>query len=298
MGKKRRKKGDHGGHHGGAWKVAYADFMTAMMAFFLLMWLINMVPTEKKKKLEGYFKEFSVFEKGGAWDDRITEGTRPGVTMKIVDAESQTNDLTTPPQKEASQAEQQLLERIRADIENKLAGIKDQVLVDTFDGGVRIQVVDKQGASIFPLGGVALSSDGKKVLQVVAENLRTVGDRIAVEGHTDALSYASGRYTNWELSTDRASAARRELESNGVNPDCLVRVAGYAATQPLVKDDPLDPRNRRISIMVFTSAPCKPPAGTSPAAAGSGIVPVPKAGEANLPTPTLPPITLPKVPNR
>ncbi len=292
MAKKRRKKVEHGGHHGGAWKVAYADFVTAMMAFFLLMWLINMVPTEKKIKIAGYFKEFSIFDKGGAWDERSSEGTRPGVTMKIVDADTSTSSLPAPPSKDTAAADQALLSSLRKDIETRLGGVKDQVLVDTFDGGVRIQLVDKQGSSLFPLGGTQLSPDGKKVLQVVAENLRNTGDRLAVEGHTDALSYANSKYTNWELSTDRASAARRELELNGINPDCLMRVAGYAATQPLVKDDHLDPRNRRISIMIFSNSPCKVARPATPAAPASSL----KPGEGTLPPPTLPPITLPRAP--
>jgi chemotaxis protein MotB len=272
--------------------VAYADFVTAMMAFFLLMWLINMVPTEKKVKIAGYFKEFSVFDKGGAWDPRVSEGTAPGVTMKIIDTDTSSSSLPAPPSKDTASAEQALLNSLRKDIETRLGGVKDQVLVDTFDGGVRIQLVDKQGSSLFPLGGTQLSQDGKKVLQVVSENLRAAGDRLAVEGHTDALSYAGARYTNWELSTDRASAARKELEVNGINPDCLVRVAGYAASQPLVKDDPLDPRNRRISIMIFSNSPCKamkPEANAGPATTL-------KPGEGTLPPPTLPPMTLPRVP--
>lgn len=291
MAKKRRKKGEHAGHHGGAWKVAYADFVTAMMAFFLLMWLINMVPTEKKAKIAGYFKEFSVFDKGGAWDSRVSEGTAPGVTMKIVDTDASSSSLPAPPSKDTAASEQALLSSLRKDIEGRLGGVKDQVLVDTFDGGVRIQLVDKQGSSLFPLGGTQLSQDGKKVLQVVAENLRSAGDRLAVEGHTDALSYTSAKYTNWELSTDRASAARRELEVNGINPDCLTRVAGYAATQPLVRDDPLDPRNRRISILIFSGSPCKV-AKPEPAAGTTTL----KPGEGTLPPPTLPPITLPRNP--
>ena len=233
-----------GGHHGGSWKVAYADFVTALMAFFLLMWLITMVAPERRARLATYFKHFSIFEKSGS---SIME------KREAILSESG-GEITIP--KELYQATgkgmtpEQLHERLREETERKLAEVKDQVIVEVFEGGVRIQLVDNAGQPVFPLGGSALTAVGHRMLEVVAGGIRDVPNKIAIEGHTDALTYSSSRYTNWELSTERASAARKELETFGVDPDRLAQVSGYAATRPLIRENPNDPRNRRISIII------------------------------------------------
>jgi chemotaxis protein MotB len=147
---------------------------------------------------------------------------------------------------------QDFKEKLRREIETKLADVKDQVLVETFEGGVRIQMMDKDGSPMFALGSAELTPTARRIIKVITENIRDTENPIAIEGHTDALPYAGNRYTNWELSTDRASSARREMEANGLAQERLVRVAGFAATDPLIKENPYDPRNRRISILVYT----------------------------------------------
>lgn len=244
--KKVKKKG-HEGHHGGSWKVAYADFVTAMMAFFLLLWLISMVAPEKRARISEYFRTFSLFEKSGSSmlleshgqivGDPSGEVARFGKDVNRADA--------------GALAAETLKEILKREIEKKLSDVKDQIMVDIFEGGVRIQIVDKEGKPMFPLASAEPTPDAKRILQVIAENIKDIDKKIAIEGHTDALSYSTNRYTNWELSTERASSARKELENNGLNPDMLTRVAGYAATDPLIKDDPHDPRNRRISIILL-----------------------------------------------
>lgn len=244
--KKVNKKG-HEGHHGGQWKVAYADFVTAMMAFFLLLWLISMVSPEKKAVLAVYFKDFSLFDKSGTsmfMEDQGGLMRSPKADISGHESDFQRLDADT-------MSAQDLKDRLKMEIEAKLSDIKDQIIVDIFEGYVRIQIVDKEGKPMFRLGSSELSVDAKKILKVLSDNIKDSGNRIAVEGHTDALSYSSSRYTNWELSTERASAARKELEHNGLNPDKLNRVAGYAATDPLIKEDPNDARNRRISIILM-----------------------------------------------
>jgi chemotaxis protein MotB len=139
---------------------------------------------------------------------------------------------------------EKLQEKLKQEMQAKLKGLEDQIMVEVFPGGVRIQLVDKAGQPIFPLGGSVPTEIGRKMLTAVAGSIKDVPNKIAIEGHTDALSYSSNRYTNWELSTERASAARKELETSGLNPDSLALVAGYAATQPLIKDNPNDPRQR------------------------------------------------------
>ncbi|MBA4373723.1 MAG: hypothetical protein C0402_12795, partial [Thermodesulfovibrio sp.] len=156
-------------------------------------------------------------------------------------------------------------EKIKNEISSKLSDVQDQIMVDLFEGGVRIQLVDKDGQSLFPVGAAEPSAKAKKILVVIAENIKSLGNKIAIEGHTDALNYSTTRYTNWELSTERASAARKELEKSGLDPDKLVMVAGYASTAPLIKDNPNDPRNRRISIILLNNKPAAAPAGAQQA---------------------------------
>lgn len=243
---KKVKKVQGEGHHGGSWKVAYADFVTAMMAFFLLMWLITMVSPEKRARIAAYFKHFSLFEQGGSSFMESPPGIMKesaGDAMKVPhELYGKGSDLMS---------KEDLKEKLKKEIEEKLATVKDQIMVDIFEGGVRIQVVDKEGNSMFERGSANLSPHAKRILSVIAENIKDLNNRVAIEGHTDAISYASNKYTNWELSTDRASSARKELEDNGLSPDRIARVAGYAATEPLVKDNPNDPRNRRISIILL-----------------------------------------------
>ncbi len=246
--KKVKGKGHGGGRHGGEWKVAYADFITAMMAFFLLMWLIAILAPEKKKTMAQYFKDVSIFENTGAgfFEKKIGIMGEAG-TLKT---KGRQGDFIQPGREE-------FLDKLKKDIETKLAEVKDQVLLEVFEGGVRIQMVDKEGNPMFALGSPTLTDSAKKIIKVIGSNIKELGNDVAIEGHTDALSYSSNRYTNWELSTERASAARKELESEGLNPNRLTRVAGYAAKIPLIIGNPNDSRNRRISIVLLFNSNCK-----------------------------------------
>jgi chemotaxis protein MotB len=249
--KKIRKKG-HGGGHGGAWKVAYADFVTAMMAFFLLMWLLAMVSPEKRAGVSYYFKHFNVFDKAGLSfvETKITPKVslmdnqalgKPELSLKIEEEEEK-----------ALKSGEALSEYLKKEIEAKLSDFKDQIVIDTFEGAVRVEILDKETGTMFPLGSAEISTNGKRILKIISPAIITSGRKIAIEGHTDALVFAaSHKYSNWELSTERASAARREMERNGLPPEMLIRVTGYAATEPLVKSNLYDPRNRRISILMF-----------------------------------------------
>lgn len=263
---KKIKKTGHSGAHGGSWKVAYADFVTAMMAFFLLLWLISMVSEDKRARVSQYFKEFNLFDKSGqsfVMDNEVIKSR-----IEIVDSQdagdeasgedsADTSDIS-PVGNDAGMGNGMentadgIKERLKREIELKLANMKDQVLVDIYDGAVRIEVVDKKGGTVmFTSGSREMTDEGKRALRVIAETINNVRGKIAIEGHTDASTYAGSQYSNWELSTERASAARRELENSGMSPDKLIRVAGYAATEPLIKEDAFDPKNRRISIRVF-----------------------------------------------
>jgi len=250
---KRVKKKGHGGAHGGSWKVAYADFVTAMMAFFLLMWLITMVSPEKKAQVSHYFRSFSIFDKSGTSLLDMQNAPPPIVgTSPIPELVSQ-DEVKGDPSRATAQFEEKMKEEMRT----RLSEFKEQIMIEQFDGGVRLELTETDGHPMFPSGRNELTAEGKRVLQVISENLQQNNAKIAIEGHTDSKGFASNRYSNWELSTERASAARRELEKNGLTQDRLVRIAGLAATQPLIRDNPEDPRNRRISIFLF-SDPASP----------------------------------------
>lgn len=238
--------------HGGSWKVAYADFVTAMMAFFLLLWLITMIAPEKRARVAEYFKNFSIFRESGqsimkrssnVFDESGANSSKVSLELRKRFENSSAN---SPVQM------QQMLKKL---ILQKLGDVKDQIRIDMYEGGVRIQIMDKKGRPMFDSGSGNPTPDAKRILGVIGEFLKSAPNKVAIEGHTDALPYVHGAYTNWDLSTERALEARRLLIGDGLNPARVSRVAGYAETVPFVKDDPLDPRNRRISIIVlFESA--------------------------------------------
>jgi len=161
---------------------------------------------------------------------------------------------------------------LKAAIEEQLKSLKDQVILDIVDGGVRIQIVDLEGRPMFPSGSAEPNEKCRQIIKVVSENIKDFSGRIAVEGHTDASPFKKSGETNWELSTARASSARKELEHDGIDPDKIARVVGYADTEPLIKENPADLRNRRISIILLAGRPkaASQAAGATPATGASG----------------------------
>jgi chemotaxis protein MotB len=232
----------HAEHHGGSWKVAYADFVTAMMAFFLLLWLLSMISPEKRIALSQYFKEFSIFKEQG---EKVTPGG-----LGILDKKGIGSVRGITPGRMEAMSPEKLKTKIRAAVEANLKTLKDQVLVDVHEGAVKIQIVDSEGSQMFLLGSANPTEKALEILSLVSETIKDTPNRIIVEGHTDALPYKGGETTNWELSTARASAARRVLENDGITPDRIAKVIGYADNDLLIKLYPNDPRNRRISIIL------------------------------------------------
>jgi chemotaxis protein MotB len=254
---KKKKKG-HAAHHGGSWKVAYADFVTAMMAFFLLLWLLAMVSPEKRIALSEYFKEFNVFkETASASSGRsfLSQSNKvlntSGMGMKMASkGTGKAGPETVNGLGKGEMSQDDLVKKLKNAIEEKLKFVKDQIFVDVVEGGVRIQIVDMEGSPMFTLGSAEPTAKARQILAIVADNIRDVPNRVAIEGHTDSAPFRGGQITNWELSTSRSSAARRELENNGIEPSRIARVVGYADQELYVKEDPRDPRNRRISIIL------------------------------------------------
>ena len=238
-----KKKGHRKhGHHGGAWKVAYADFVTAMMAFFLVLWIVGQ-GEEVKAGVAGYFRNPKAFEGG--------RGVLPG-------SESGTTGGGAPRGMTDLEAAKNALARAAEEIRRALAALpefehlKDQVEITLTDEGLRIELREAPDDGFFDSGSATVKPPTMAMLKVIATQLGALPNRVAVEGHTDSRPYSANSlaYTNWELSADRANAARRILEASGLQPRQIEAVRGFADTRLRKADDPLDAGNRRISIIV------------------------------------------------
>ena len=244
-----KKRSRRGGHHGGSWKVAYADFVTAMMAFFLVMWIVGM-ESDVKDLVQGYFNNPVGFRRGFAG----------GVNPTSVGSSPLDGPLDRMP-RFVRDVEQRRFEGARDRILEGVGGLSEDetpvVWVDVVEQGLRIDLREREGApTSFAFGSDAVQPGMARALEVVAGSLSELPNPVIVEGHTDALAYGSEDYTNWELSVDRANAARRVLVGAGLSADRVVEVRGYADRRPLDPGDPVAPANRRVTVLVpFSTNP-------------------------------------------
>ena len=265
---KRVKKGGHA-VHGGAWKIAYADFVTAMMAFFLLMWLLGSTTEGDKKGIADFFNaplkvallggsgagDSSHVVRGGGQDlsrttGQVKEGESPSkrklLNIKSLEAEQKRAEVTR-------------LEALKKKVEEalsaspKLAAMKSQIRLDMTRDGLRIQIVDEQNRPMFDSGSAVVKPYMRELLREIGHVLSDVPNRITLEGHTDAQPFSGGErgYSNWELSSDRANASRREIVAGGLPEDRMLLVQGLASSNLFVPGEPTHPMNRRISIIVM-----------------------------------------------
>jgi chemotaxis protein MotB len=235
-----KRKSGHGGHHGGAWKVAYADFVTAMMSLFIVLWLMG--SSEKvKKAVAGYFND----PKGTAsllGTNMSSDGM--AVTKKVDD--------------QMKKLKEKLEEEIKA--KKELEKLSKQIEITVTAEGLRIELIEGKDGTFYQSGSAQLSDNGQELMTLLAGELKTIPNELLIEGHTDATPYSTdNRYSNWELSADRANSARRLLQDHGVRSDQVTQVRGYADQMLRVKSDPYDPSNRRISILVKNGADDAPP---------------------------------------
>lgn len=264
---KRIKKGGHD-FHGGSWKVAFADFATAMMAFFLLLWLMGNTSEAEKEAISGYFHDpAGVVDKSGATTSIIGEGGADTAVIQIEAPEVKLTDQDADLDPELSEqqildfAEQQellKLEALKTELEDLVAtndafkDFKDQVFIDITPSGLRIQIVDKDKRPMFDSASAELKFYSKKILRGLAEVLAHVPNKLSITGHTDATPFTEREdYGNWELSADRANAARRVLNSSGINEKKIARVEGFSSSILFDKKQPHAPINRRIAIIVL-----------------------------------------------
>lgn len=269
---KRVKKGGHAAH-GGAWKIAYADFVTAMMAFFLLMWLLGSTTEGDKKGIADYFNsplKVALLSGGSGSGDSShvikgggTDLTRSGGQVKRGDIDTTRATINLAAMRAEQRAgETGKLEQVKAHIEKMLTAeierfgnMKNQVKLDMTADGLRIQIIDEGNRPMFDSGSAVVKPYMRELLRDIGSVLAEVPNRLTLEGHTDAQPFAADRdglgYGNWELSADRANASRRELTAGGLPTDRVLRVQGLASSVPFDKQDPLAPSNRRISIIVM-----------------------------------------------
>lgn len=254
----------HAGHHGGAWKVAYADFMTAMMAFFLVMWL-SAQDSRVRKAIAGYFQEPGVLP--SEHSNSILASGNGGVDPAGMPVIHQ--DAKPKASEEQLKAERAELSAAAQRIKDKLievpsvASLRDQIEFTVTSEGLRIELVEKNGSSFFERGQSVLRGESVEILGIIAQEVGKLSNDLAIEGHTDRAAYPAGaKYGNWDLSSDRANAARRVMEVSGLRSGQIKNVTGYADTDLRIADDPLDPRNRRVSILVKSQATAAEAPGT------------------------------------
>ena len=271
---KRIKKGG-AAHHGGAWKLAYADFVTAMMAFFLLMWLLGSTASGDLKGIADYFQNplkvslsggsgagdaTSILKGGGTDLSRSSGQVKRGDIESNKKQNSEARDARTEEQrKESERRETIVLGELKINIEklinanSTLRQFKNQLLMDVTPEGLRLQIIDEKNRPMFDLSSAELKPYSKVILREIGKALNTVPNKVSFSGYTDAAQFGGGErgYSNWELSANRANAARREMVAGGMDENKVLRVVGLASTVLFDKNDPLSPSNRRISIVVL-----------------------------------------------
>ena len=235
-----KKVKHHGGHHGGAWKVAYADFVTAMMALFLVLWLVSQADTKLKQAIANYFRSPGVFNTMNG-----------GILSSAKKVSKEPENLTSKDEDRALFGVAQSLQQ-KFDTRPEFSKYKDQIKIEVTEEGLKIEILDKADRVSFPVGSAELSETAKQVLAEIAQGICALPNPIVIGGHTDSRNFPSETgYTNWELSADRANAARRVLQAQCLPSQQIRRIIGYADSQPIIPEDPYSPANRRISITVL-----------------------------------------------
>ena len=287
----KRVKRIAGGHHGGAWKIAFADFATAMMAFFLVLWLLSTATPEQKIAIAGYFKDPVGFTESGTpfiIDLGGSPTLAPEKTLNPeVKSQPQPDRVTVDTEQVegmAEQVEKERLELLLQELQNKvdenpqLQKFKDQILFEITQDGLRIQIMDAENRPMFDSGSARLKPYFEDILLAMADTIKAVPNKISISGHTDAKPYSgTGDFGNWELSANRANAARRALVAGSYPDQQVARVVGYASSALFDRENPFNPVNRRIDIVVLTKKAQKAIEGSQGAEPAPEPAPAPAA---------------------
>ncbi|TMS57766.1 flagellar motor protein MotB [Imbroritus primus] len=282
----RRAKRKVHAHHGGSWKIAYADFITAMMAFFLLMWLLGTVSRAELSSIESYFRtplKVAMFGGNSSGDQSSILSGDMAIRQSMPQPHPVPADAITRERGRRPAAEDPALMRLKREIEARaesnpvMRQYRKQLLIDITSEGLRIQIVDEQNRPMFAMASAEVEPHMRVILREIGAALNDVPNAISLSGHTDATQYSSQRgYSNWELSADRANASRRELVAGGMHPDKVNKVVGLEAAVPLDPQNLYNPINRRISIIVMKRGEVEPTPGLMPVP-GISAAPVPDA---------------------
>lgn len=272
---RRRRGGHEEEHHGGVWKIAFADFMTAMMALFLILWLINVTTDDQKKGIANYFNPMAM-ETNSASDGALAgkevsdDGADTGDVKSGEASETDTGETEETRERSPEEiaeeerrlaeekAEQDLLDAARDEITRRISSsvdlklLSENLIIEDVEEGLRIQITDKGKVSMFALGSAKMNEQGANLVAIIGEAIRNLPNRVSITGHTDGVAFSrADGYGNWELSSERANAARRGLVQAGVDINRVARVEGLADRDHLFPEDPEDPRNRRVSITIL-----------------------------------------------
>jgi chemotaxis protein MotB len=249
-----RKKG-HGGHHGGSWKVALADFMTSMFALFLVLWLVASADADKRTLIAGWFRDPSIFKEGSILPVDLGGAVKP--RTEPVTPEKPTIAKPRPiPAKEVSEGQRQMAKALQE--QPGLQGLGERVQIKPTDEGLEVALHDAAGESFFASGSSDLTDQGREVVAQVAVAISQGDDDVVIAGHTDSVPFAAGGKDNWELSADRANAVRAALADAGVAAERVGGVVGYADSRPARPDDAKAPENRRVTILLRPRPPAPP----------------------------------------
>jgi chemotaxis protein MotB len=276
-----KKKAKHAAHHGGAWKVAYADFVTAMMALFIVLWLLTQSDQASKERLAQYFRTGML--PGGTLTLGTPAGSNPPVAINIFPSGSMGGPS---PERQLAQDIETILENMKTDPE--MAPIANRVVVKIVDEGTLIELIDGSDNFMFQSGSSGLKPGAIEFLQKLAPLLTKLRNKIEIHGHTDAKPFESGKKTNWDLSFDRANEARRVLENAGVPSGKINGVLAHADSSPFNKADPYAPENRRLALLVLRDKTVRRP---RPVVAPSAPAPLPGQAEPPAPPPKAEKIT-------
>ncbi len=256
------KKKGHGGHHGGAWKVAYADFVTAMMALFIVLWIVGQ-NNSIKQAIAGYFKDPTIFIGGSGIHPGLSSKPEAPVLFPKEDSKPSNDQLINAIQNEIQKIKNEMaaLTQESKKIEQMVAStpgfekFKDKIQLSVSEEGMKIELIENKEGLFFDVGSAKVKPETIKLLKLIAHEINTLPNKVIIEGHTDALPYITPGYSNWELSADRANAARKILEESGLQKDRIIGIRGYADRFLKHPDKPLDFANRRVAIIVTISKP-------------------------------------------
>jgi chemotaxis protein MotB len=252
---RRKKKGGHAGHHGGAWKVAFADFMTSMFALFLVLWVIATTSISQRAAIANYFRNPTLFKPGSNKPVILTPSNEGGAEETKTEGSSN-SEMTNQLDMASQKSDEEKMEKLKADLEqdSALKELGSQFKVEMTDQGLKIELNDAGAVGVFQMGSAELTPGMSEQLSRISKAISGVDNRVVVAGYTDKYAYSGSKYTNWQLSSDRANAVRSKLLGSGIDSARMAAVVGYGDNELANPQNPYSPENRRVSLLVLKNS--------------------------------------------